>query len=159
MPVNRAGRQCGCGAIGCWETEVGEGALLTRAGRPADGGRDALDGVLDDAAAGDPVALAALDETGRWLGMGLAGLVNLLNPELVVLGGRFGRILPYVSEGLEEELDRHALAAPRALIRIVPSRLGADASLLGAAEIAFEAVLADPAAWLRRPGRVELATA
>ena len=58
-----------------------------------------------------------------------------------------------------EELDRHALAAPRALVRIVPSRLGADASLLGAAEIAFEAILADPAAWLRRPRHDELASA
>jgi len=159
LPVNRSGRQCGCGAIGCWETEVGEGALLARAGRPADGGRDALDAVLDEAAAGEPVALAALEETGRWLGIGLAGLVNLLNPELVVLGGRFGRYLPFVSDSLEEELDRHALAAPRALVRIVPSRLGADASLLGAAEIAFEAILADPAAWLRRPRHDELASA
>jgi len=159
MPINRTGRRCGCGAIGCWETEVGEGALLTRAGRPADGGRDAVDAVFDAAAAGDPGALAALDETGHWLGIGLAGLVNLLNPELVVLGGRFGRIHPYVSDSLEEELDRHALAAPRALVRIVPARLGADASLLGAAEIAFEALLADPALWLRRSGRVELATA
>jgi predicted NBD/HSP70 family sugar kinase len=159
MPLNRAGKRCGCGAIGCWETEVGEGALLVRAGRSADGGRDALDAVLDEAAGGSPVALAALDETGRWLGIGLAGLVNLLNPELVVLGGRFGRILPYVSDSLEEELDQHALAAPRALVRIVPSRLGSDASLLGAAEIAFEATLTDPAAWLRRSGRVELATA
>jgi predicted NBD/HSP70 family sugar kinase len=159
MPVNRAGKRCGCGAIGCWETEVGEGALLSRAGRPADGGRDAVDAVLDEAAAGSPVALAALDETGRWLGIGLAGLVNLLNPELVVLGSRFGRILPFVSDSLVEELDRHALAAPRGLVRIVPSQLDADASLLGAAEIAFEAILADPAAWLRRPGRVELASA
>jgi predicted NBD/HSP70 family sugar kinase len=159
IPVNRAGKRCGCGAIGCWETEVGEGALLSRAGRPADGGRDAVDAVLDEAAAGSPVALAALDETGRWLGIGLAGLVNLLNPELVVLGSRFGRILPFVSDALDEELDRHALAAPRGLVRIVPSRLGADASLLGAAEIAFEAILADPAAWLRRPARVELASA
>jgi predicted NBD/HSP70 family sugar kinase len=159
MPVNRDGRRCGCGAIGCWETEVGEGALLVRAGRPADGGRDAVDAVFDAAAAGDPVTLAALDETGHWLGIGLAGLVNLLNPELVVLGGRFGRIHPYVSDGLERELDRHALSAPRELVRIVPARLGADASLLGAAEIAFEALLADPAVWLRRSGRVELATA
>jgi predicted NBD/HSP70 family sugar kinase len=159
IPVNLDGKRCGCGAIGCWETEVGEGALLTRAGRAADGGRDALDALLDDAADADPIALAALDETGHWLGIGLAGLVNLLNPELVVLGGRFGRILPYVSDSLEEELDRHALAAPRALVRIVPSRLEADASLLGAAEIAFEAVLADPAAWLRRSSHVELASA
>jgi predicted NBD/HSP70 family sugar kinase len=159
IPVNRAGRRCGCGAVGCWETEVGEGALLMRAGRPGDGGRDALDAVLDEAADRSPVALAALEETGRWLGIGLAGLVNLLNPELVVLGGRFGRIHPYVSDSIEEELDRHALPAPRGLVRIVPARLGADASLLGAAEVAFEALLADPADWLRRPDHVELASA
>jgi predicted NBD/HSP70 family sugar kinase len=82
IPVNPTGRRCGCGAIGCWETEVGEGALLVRAGRPADGGHDALDAVLTEAAAGSPPAIAALDETGHWLGLGLAGLVNLLNPEL-----------------------------------------------------------------------------
>jgi predicted NBD/HSP70 family sugar kinase len=159
IPINQSGRRCGCGAIGCWETEVGEGALLTRAGRPADGGRDALDAVLADVAAGSALATAALDETGQWLGLGLAGLVNLLNPELVVLGGRFGRLYPFVADSMEEELDRHALAAPRALVRIVPSQLGADASLLGAAELAFEAVLADPAGWLRRSQRVHLASA
>jgi len=133
--------------------------LLVRARRPADGGREALDAVLDEAAAGSTVAIAALEETGRWLGIGLAGLVNLLNPELVVLGGRFGRIHPYVKDSIEQELDRHALAAPRGLVRIVPARLGADASLLGAAEVAFEALLADPADWLRRPDQVELASA
>ena len=159
LPVNLAGRRCGCGAIGCWETEVGEGALLLRAGRPAESGRDAVDAVLRDAADGDPTALAALDEVGRWLGLGLAGLVNLLNPELVVLGGLFGRIHPFVSTSLEAELDRHALAAPRALVTVVPARLGIDAPLLGAAELAFEAQLADPAAWMRREARVELASA
>jgi predicted NBD/HSP70 family sugar kinase len=159
MPINRSGRRCGCGAIGCWETEVGEGVLLARAGHPADGGREALDAVLAEAAAGSPVALAALDETGSWLGLGLAGLVNLLNPELVVLGGRFARIHPYVAASIEAELDRHALAAPRALVRIVPARLAGDASLIGAAELAFEATLADPAGWMRRSGHVELASA
>jgi predicted NBD/HSP70 family sugar kinase len=159
IPVNRAGRRCGCGAIGCWETEVGEGALLVRAGRPADGGRDAVDAVLGEAAAGSAAALAALDETGRWLAIGLAGLVNLLNPELVVLGGRFGRMVPFIRAVLDEELDRHALAAPRALVRIVSSQLDADASLLGAAELAFEVPLADPAVWLRRSRGTDLATA
>jgi predicted NBD/HSP70 family sugar kinase len=159
IPVNRAGRRCGCGAIGCWETEVGGGALLLRAGYPPDGGRSALDRLLADAGAGSRAALDALAETGHWLGLGLAGLVNVLNPELVVLGGRFARLYPYVAEVIEEELDHHALAAPRALVRIVPASLAADASVLGAAELAFEAVLADPAVWFRRPGRVELASA
>jgi predicted NBD/HSP70 family sugar kinase len=159
IPVNQSGKRCGCGAIGCWETEVGQGALLVRAGLPADGGRDALGAVLAEAAAGSPVAVAALDETGHWLGLGLAGLINLLNPELVVLGGRFGRIHPFVIDRLEEELDRHALAAPRALARIAPAKLGGDASLLGAAELAFEAILADPSGWLRRSRRIHLASA
>ena len=91
MPVNPDGRPCRCGSIGCWETEVGEGALLRRAGHPPEGGRAAVDAVLREAERGSPVALAALAETGRWLGIGLAGLVNVLNPRLVVLGGRLRR--------------------------------------------------------------------
>jgi predicted NBD/HSP70 family sugar kinase len=82
------------------------------------------------------------------MGVGLAGLVNIFNPELVVLGGIFGRILPFVSRTLEDELDRRALPAPRTLVRVVPATLGMDAPLLGAAELALEPLLADPAAWM-----------
>ena len=99
--------------------------------------------------AGPSVALSALDHVGRWLGVGLAGLINVLNPRLIVLGGLFGRIYPYVRQSLEAELDRRALPASRALVQIVPAALGADAPLLGAAELAFEPLLADPASWLR----------
>lgn len=151
FPVNPAGVVCRCGSVGCWETEVGESALLTLAGRQGDGGRAAVDAVLRDAAAGSPVALSALDHIGRWLGVGLAGLVNVLNPELVVLGGVFGRIYPYAGASLGSELDRLALRASRELVRVVPATLGLDASLLGAAELAFEPLLSDPAAWA--PGR------
>ena len=147
MPVNPGGAACRCGSVGCWETEIGEPALLVRAGRQPGGGRTEVDAVLRDAAAASPLALGALDEVGRWLGVGLAGLVNVLNPELVVLGGLFGRIHPYVRTSLRTELDRLALEASRELVRVVPATLGADALLLGAAELAFEPLLADPAAW------------
>lgn len=147
IPVNPAGGVCRCGSVGCWETEVGEIALLTRAGRQPDGGRTEVDAVLRDAASGSPAALSALDNVGRWLGVGLAGLVNVLNPELIVLGGLFGRIHPYVSAPLRAELERLALEASRELVRVVPATLGVDAPLLGAAELAFEPLLADPAAW------------
>jgi predicted NBD/HSP70 family sugar kinase len=149
LPVNPEGAACRCGSIGCWETEVGEGALLRRAGRPAAGGRASLDALLQDAEAGVPQALAALEETGRWLGIGLGGLVNIFNPRLVVLAGLFGRIYPFVAETIERELDRRALPGSRDLVRVVPARLGVDGPLLGAAELAFEPLLADPAAWLR----------
>ena len=146
IPVNPAGSVCRCGSVGCWETEVGESALLARAGRLPDGGRAEVDAVLRDAAAGSPAAMNALNNVGRWLGVGLAGLVNILNPELIVLGGQFGRIYPHVSATLRAELDRMTLEASREFVRVVPATLGVDAPLLGAAELAFESLLADPAA-------------
>jgi predicted NBD/HSP70 family sugar kinase len=148
IPVNPSGLPCRCGSLGCWETEIGEGALLRLAGQPVGGGRSAVDAVLRAAEVGDPTALAAIEHVGHWLGVGLAGLVNIFDPRLVVLGGRFARLAPYVGATVEAELDRRALAAPRKLVRVVPAALGEDAPLLGAAELAIEALIADPAAWL-----------
>jgi predicted NBD/HSP70 family sugar kinase len=74
--------------------------------------------------------------------------VNVLDPRLIVLGGTFARLYPFVEGTIETSLDRHALKAPRQLVRIVQATLGADAPLLGAAELAFEPLLADPASWM-----------
>jgi predicted NBD/HSP70 family sugar kinase len=148
MSFNPAGAQCHCGSVGCWETEVGERALLALAGRQPDGGRDAVDAVIADATAGEPRALEALGAVGTSLGMGTAALVNMLNPRVVIMGGLFSRIYPFIADRLEAQLDRFALAAPRALVRVAPAALGVEAPLLGAAEHAFEPFLADPAAWL-----------
>jgi predicted NBD/HSP70 family sugar kinase len=150
MPLNPGGSPCRCGSIGCWETEVGEGPLLALAGLPPDAGRGGIEEVLQAAAAGVPAAVQALDHVGRWLGIGLSALINVLNPQLVVLGGVHGRIYPAVRPALMAELERRSLPAPRAVVRIVPSSLGSDASLLGAAELALEPLLADPAAWFAR---------
>jgi predicted NBD/HSP70 family sugar kinase len=149
MPVNPNGSRCRCGSVGCWETEVGEGALLRRAGHPPDAGREEVEAVLREAAAGAQGPLDALEAVGRWLGFGLAGLLNVFNPRVVVLGGLFGRIHPFVEETLRAELGRLALPQARAVSRVVPASLGVDAPLLGAAELAFEPLLADPALWIR----------
>jgi predicted NBD/HSP70 family sugar kinase len=147
LPINPAGAVCRCGSVGCWETEVGERTLLLRAGHPPNGGRGEVDAVLREAAAGAPEALSALDNVGRWLGVGLAGLVNILNPQLIVLGGLFGRIHPFVAASLRAEIDRLGLTASSELVDVRPATLGIDAPLLGAAELAFEPLLADPLAW------------
>jgi len=148
MPINPDGLACRCGSVGCLETETGEGRLLALAGQPPDAGRDGVTRLLAAASAGDPVALAALDHVGSWLGRGIAGLVNMLNPRVVILGGLFSRIHPFIADRIESQLDRYALAAPRELVRVAPAALGVDAPLLGAAELAFEPFLADPAVWL-----------
>lgn len=160
IPVNPDGLPCRCGSTGCLETEVGSTAILRRAGRSPEGGHEAVDDVLAAAQLGEPAALQAFAETGRWLGIGLAGVINVLNPSLVLLGGHLMASYPFVRPTLEAELDRRVLRAARGLVRVMPSSLGVDAPLRGAAELAFEPLLSDPAAWLRpRPSLVVLASA
>ena len=148
VPVNPEGRVCGCGSVGCWETEVGEGALLRLAGRAPDGGPDEVDDVLRLAAEGDATALEALAGVGHWLGVGLAGFVNLFNPRVIVLGGLLARVHPYIDRALDAQLDGMALSGPRRVARVAPAALGIDALIIGAAELALEPYLADPAGWL-----------
>lgn len=157
LPVNPDGLTCGCGSTGCWETEIGERALLRHAGRPEDGGPDEVDAVLAAAAAGDHRALEALAHVGRWLGTGLAGLVNILNPRVIVLGGLLARVHPFVDKALQLRLDRMSLDGPRGLVRVTPAELGMDALLIGGAELALEPFLADPGAWLGPRGQLVVA--
>ncbi|WP_052668692.1 ROK family protein [Nitriliruptor alkaliphilus] len=138
------GRPCRCGARGCWETEAGEAALLRLAGVPS--GAGGIETVAERAAAGDEPALRALDEVGRWLGLGIGNLVNLFNPDVVVLGGVYERLFARLEPSMTEAVRARALASSGEMAAIVRSGLGSDAALLGAAELALSEVLADPAA-------------
>lgn len=152
MIVNPEGAACACGSNGCWETEIGERAMLVRAGRPATGGRAAVDELIAAATAGEPAATAGVARMGDWLGIGVASLINVFNPTLVVLGGVLGRIHPLVAPQLEAVLDRRTLPASRELVRVTPGALGGSAPIIGAAELAFEPMLVDPAWRLARTG-------
>lgn len=153
ITLNPDGLPCRCGSFGCWETEVGEGRLLALAGRPADAGRQGIREVLAEAAAGGEPAVAAIDHVGRWLGIGLAAVVNMLNPRVVILGGPHAALHPFVAGAIDGSLTRYALPASRGVVRVVPGELGVDAMLVGAAEAAFESLLSDPAAWFERRDR------
>ena len=145
MPVNPSGHRCSCGSIGCWETEVGERALLRRAGLDVDGGVPAVDELMERVDAGDRVALAALEEEGRWLGIGIAGLVNAFDPDVVVLGALLDRILPHVRASMEAELAERGIHSLERSVPVVGAAFGRDATLMGAAELALGPLLADPA--------------
>ncbi len=151
VAVDPAGLACGCGSHGCWETVVGERALLRGAGRDPDGGPREVDAVLRAAAAGDATGLAAVRAVSRWLGIGMAGLVNVFDPRVVVLGGLFARLTPLMREPMDAELASRVMSVSRDPVRVVASPLGDDAPLLGAAERAFEPLLADPMRWSPRP--------
>jgi predicted NBD/HSP70 family sugar kinase len=100
--------------------------------------------LLSDAALGDAVALAAVHEVGRWLGAGLAALINSFNPQRVILGGFLGNMWPLVEETVRAELQVRVMAPALEVVQIRSARLGAEAPLLGAAELALARVLDDP---------------
>lgn len=142
--VNPGGVECTCGGRGCLETECGEWALLRHMGWSPGFERQAVDAVLREAAAGSSQALGAVEEVGRWLGIGLAGLVNVFNPNRVVLGGFFARLFPYLGNTLRRQLDVYGQRPNREMVTVVAATLGEDSPLLGAVELALAPLLADP---------------
>ncbi|MGW4151928.1 ROK family transcriptional regulator [Micromonospora chersina] len=146
MVVNpHQGRPCGCGSHGCLEAEVGERALLDAAGQPADlFGRDALRDVVSDAGRGDPAAREALRRIGDWLGVGVANLINLFNPGIVIFGGMLRDVYPGAADPVRARIAANVLPVARERVRLRTSALGDDATLVGAAELGFSELLADP---------------
>ena len=143
LMVRPDGRECFCGSHGCWETEVGEPALCRALGLPEDTPRGVLVAELRDLAVVPGRADRLLEGYAGWMTAGLVTVVNMLAPELVVLGDLFGALPPSVVERIGSELRRRSLVSRAAGgTRLAVSPLGRDGALVGAAEIAFEPVLA-----------------
>ncbi|GAA4670869.1 MULTISPECIES: ROK family transcriptional regulator [Amycolatopsis] len=144
MVVKPGGLPCYCGSRGCWETEVGERALCRALGIDEDSPVGAIVAELRALAAQGDQALERLDEFVEWLALGLGNVVNLLCPQLVVLGDLFTALPAPLVARIQETMRGRSLVS-RALggTDVVTSSLGSDAKLLGAAELAFETVLSD----------------
>jgi predicted NBD/HSP70 family sugar kinase len=151
MTVDPSGRPCACGSRGCLETIVGLEALLERAGLdPADaatttGSGQPVSDLAGRARMGDEQALGALRESGRWLGLGIASAANLLNFQAVVLGGFFAQLATWLAAPIARELETHVLASQWSVPRLLPSTLGPEAAVRGAAAQSLRRVLSDPA--------------
>lgn len=151
MTVDPNGRPCACGSRGCLETIVGLEALLERAGLdPADaatttGSGQPVSELAGRARMGDEQALAALRDSGRWLGLAIASAANLLNFQAVVLGGFFAQLATWLAAPIARELETHVLASQWVVPRLLPSTLGPEAAVRGAAAQSLRRVLADPA--------------
>jgi predicted NBD/HSP70 family sugar kinase len=145
LTVRVRGRRCRCGALGCLEAYAGAESLLARwreaGGRPpADADEEtALSALLaaaypPDGTPADPVALAVLEETAEYLGAGLSDLINLFQPERILIGGWAGlqlgaRFLPAV----RRHAAAYALRHPVRKVTVDLGRLGPDAVTVGAA--------------------------
>ena len=158
ITVDPNGELCGCGKRGCWETQVGPRAVLTRvrqileAGAPSvlcellegDLERLSFESVVQAASQDDPVALSALQEVGERLGIGVANLVNIFNPELIVLGGGLNRASAIVLPIVERLIRTNALAPASENVRVAASAHGIDACLMGAIALVLDDVLREP---------------
>ncbi len=158
--VMMGGRTCRCGAAGCLEAYVGAGAIAARfdqlrrdpvAPGPADL-EERLAAILA-ARETDPAAAQVLDETVGYLGAGIADLVNLFNPERVVIGGWLGQALSdCLLPQIREAARTHALRLPFSRVEIIKADLGKDAVALGGATLPIARLL-DAGATTYQPAR------
>lgn len=140
--VNTAGVTCHCGASGCLETEVRRAPLLALVGvTDSDELEAAL--VVSDSAEVMIEVRRQLD----FLAVALRNAINILNPQLVILGGFLGSLSAAAPGYLIERVTAQTLTASRESVTITRSELGPNLLMIGAAELAFEALLADPAGY------------
>ena len=103
--------------------------------------------IIQAAELGEPTVLHVLDEVGRYLGIGIASLLNAFNPSLVVLGGGLSLVGPYILPRAQREVEARALAAARAGVNITLSAFKFDACVMGGASLIVREILSNPAAW------------
>jgi predicted NBD/HSP70 family sugar kinase len=145
IAIDPNGPPCICGSRGCLATLIGAEALLARArtrwGRKKK--NPTVGDIVAGARAGDPIARALIDEVGHSLGIVVAGLLNLINPAVVVLGGEITSVGDILLDPLRVSIRARALSTSVAETRIVASQLGARSIAVGAATLVLDAALAD----------------
>jgi predicted NBD/HSP70 family sugar kinase len=145
LSVAADGPACRCGNVGCWETRISENRLLTLAGRLPGGGPEAVQEVIGSAAGGEERASEALDDMANWIAVGLRAVINIFNPQMIVFGDSLALIWHSRAAQVDARLRELPLIAPIDDLEIAASTFGQDAPLVGAAELAFTDLLADPA--------------
>ncbi|ACL70354.1 ROK family protein [Halothermothrix orenii] len=151
MVIEPGGPVCGCGNRGCFEA-VASGTAINKMGREAvkenkatllmelsGGDPEKIDGSLIARAArqGDEVARKIWDKAGYYLGIGLANLLNIFNPEMIILGGGVMNAGDLIMEPMKKSLKDHALESAFNSVEIRQAELGNDTGVIGAVAVAM----------------------
>ena len=150
ISIDPSGEPCSCGGRGCIERFCGQEAVLRAAGLPtrpatSTGKPDGpISDLLNALQSADPHALYAVRRAGEALGVGLAGVVNIIDPDTVVLGGIFTPLAPWLTEPFTTTLLRQVVARRWSTPQVEASTLGPDAAVRGAAGLVTQQVLGDP---------------
>ena len=154
MTIEPNGPRCKCGNRGCLEVLASGSAIAKRAITEILGERDTLirkltNGSVEEITAkvvaeaakdGDKLALEIWEETGEYLGIALANLINIYNPEIVIIGGGVAQAGKLLFEPIRRTVRKRALPGPAKLAKIVSSQLGENVSTIGAAALALEKI-------------------
>ncbi len=140
------GRPCTCGNVGCLEMYASARGIVQSyheaLGNQASGRPVSSEQIYEAARSGDKTAIRVMEDMGRMLGIGIASLINIFNPELIVIGGGVKDGWPLFIEATRREIMKRAFEVPAKRTDIVPSQLGDDAGMAGAAAKALELVRA-----------------
>jgi glucokinase len=151
MTIDTNGPECTCGNIGCWETLASGKALAREAIRRLGAGeKSSLTDMVADgienitakeislaAQSGDSFAQSVIARTAYYLGVGLVNLVNIFNPEMIIVGGGLSKMGDLLLEPARQVVRERAFTLLARAVRIVPAKLGDDAGVFGAAFFAF----------------------
>jgi glucokinase-like ROK family protein len=155
MQRNPRGELCGCGRRGCWETQVGPRAVLSRVKKEFETHHDqslldacsgnlenlTFDIVVKFALSGDLICLQAIEEVAVNLGVGIADLVNIFNPDLIVIGGAFIQGKEILHSIIEKTIFTNALQPDLENLRIVFSERNTEACVFGAVAVVLDDIL------------------
>jgi predicted NBD/HSP70 family sugar kinase len=142
--MDEHGEVCRCGNRGCLETVASADTVL-RLLAPQHGSDLTLHDAIDAALAGDAGCRRVIGDAGRHIGVALANLVNLLSPELIVVGGELAGAGDILLDPIREAVDRYAIETAARATRLVPAALGERAEVLGAVALAAGRIGADTA--------------
>ena len=151
-------RPCRCNKRGCWENSANLYSLIERVRarleigmrssipslRSQNGSPLNLEVILQAAEEDDAVALEALHETGEALGIGVANMINIFNPEMVILGGTLSLAGKYLLPAMIEFTEDRVLSDLKQRTQLALSAFGADAGVMGAVALVMESILNEP---------------
>lgn len=151
MPLKEEGLSCNCGGYGCLERYVGNRYIAEEIkGKIRGGSRTAIKGLVDGdlsaitpeiiskaALKGDRLSIDFWDTVGTRIGVTLAGIVNLLNPERIIIGGGVAEAGEPLFRSIRKTVKERALPVPRRAVKILRARLGNEAGVIGAAALFF----------------------
>jgi glucokinase len=138
VPLNEEGPACGCGGYGCLESYVGNKRLVLRAQQIVKKDSVTLEGMYALAKQGDPGGLNFWKETATHIGNSLVGVVNMLNPQRIVIGGGVSNNHEFLFSTINDVIQKRAMLTQASMVKIVRARLGNDAGVLGAQVLVYE---------------------